>query len=69
MTPGVILIWALMAVLGLTAVGGLVWAVRRGQLGDLQNGARVIFDEEEPEGVMTDSFPGEARQRPVEDER
>ena len=33
---------------GLTAVGGLVWAVRTGQMSDFAAGARSIFDEDAP---------------------
>lgn len=59
MTPGILFIWALMGLFGLSAVAALVWAICRGQLGDFEEGARVLFDDEEPEGVMTDAFPGE----------
>jgi len=48
----------LVAVLfGLTAVAGLVWAIRRGQFRNLTAGARSIFDNEEPVGRPTDAFP------------
>ena len=43
---------------GLTAVYGLVWAIRSGQLDNFSRGATSIFDEDEPVGEMTDSFPG-----------
>ncbi|WOO43650.1 cbb3-type cytochrome oxidase assembly protein [Rubellicoccus peritrichatus] len=42
------------------AVGALVWAVKNGQFKNIDGGATVIFDEEEPEGVQQDFFPGEA---------
>jgi nitrogen fixation-related uncharacterized protein len=35
----------------------LYWAHKNGQLGNLEKGARSIFDEDEPEGEVTDSFP------------
>jgi hypothetical protein len=35
----------------------LRWAVRSGQLQNLQKGALLIFDEEEPVGQRTDQFP------------
>jgi len=41
-----------------TAVGALVWASKRGQFKDFEAGSRVIFDEEEPEGRIQDTFPG-----------
>jgi len=47
-------------VAGLTAVYGLVWAVRDGQMRRFAAGAMSIFDDEEPVGRMTDAFPGEA---------
>jgi nitrogen fixation-related uncharacterized protein len=37
-----------------SAVYGLYWASRKGQLQDLEEGAKVIFDDEEPVGVPTD---------------
>jgi nitrogen fixation-related uncharacterized protein len=52
-----ILIFGSVLVFGLTAVAGLVWAIRSGQLRDFGAGATSIFDEDEPIGVMTDAFP------------
>ncbi len=43
-----------------TAVAALVWAVKNGQFSNLEQGARSIFDAEEPEGIQQDFFPGEA---------
>ena len=57
MTLVYVLIWGAVIAFGLTAVGGLVWAVRTGQMSDFAAGARSIFDEDEPVGVMTDGFP------------
>jgi len=45
-----------MVVFGLTAVLALVWAIRSGQFERVQQGAYVIFDEDE-KGQMTDTFP------------
>ncbi|GIU75417.1 MAG: hypothetical protein KatS3mg004_2504 [Bryobacteraceae bacterium] len=59
MTAFYFALWGLAAVLGATAIGGLVWAIRRGELDDLRAGAASIFDEEEPIGQVTDRFPGE----------
>lgn len=50
-------IWGFAALCGLTAVYGLVWAVRSGQVRDFAAGAASIFDEEEPVGRSTDRFP------------
>ena len=41
-----------------SAVFALRWAIRNGQFRDFEKGAETIFDEEEPMGVPTDSFPG-----------
>jgi cbb3-type cytochrome oxidase maturation protein len=41
------------------AVMAFVWAARSGQFRDMNAGARVIFDLDEPEGQATDAFPGE----------
>lgn len=38
----------------LSAVYGLYWASRKGQLQDLEEGAKVIFDAAEPVGTPTD---------------
>ncbi len=57
MTLMVIVIWVFAALCGLTAVYGLVWAIRSGQMGNFGGGASSIFDDEEPVGKMTDHFP------------
>lgn len=46
-----------------SAVGALWWAAKHGQLRDFDRGSRVVFTEEEPEGVHTDFFPGEAEKQ------
>jgi hypothetical protein len=38
-------------------VWALVWAVSNGQMEHFAEGARTIFDDEEPEGAPTDCFP------------
>jgi len=35
-----------------------VWAIRTGQMRNFSRGALSIFDDEEPVGTVTDSFPG-----------
>lgn len=37
-----------------SAVYGLYWASKKGQLQNLEDGAKVIFDDEEPIGTPTD---------------
>jgi nitrogen fixation-related uncharacterized protein len=51
------LIWGSWVIFGITTIWGLVWAVRTGQFQRLDQGARSIFDDEEPVGQMTDVFP------------
>lgn len=51
-------LWGLAALLGASAVGALVWAIRRGEFDDLRGAASSIFDDEEPAGAVTDRFPG-----------
>jgi len=46
---------------GASAVYGLVWALRTGQMDDFRSGAASIFDDEEPVGMPTDGFPDEGR--------
>lgn len=35
----------------------LYWAKQNNQFENLEDSARVIFDEDEPEGKVTDAFP------------
>ncbi len=51
----------------ISAVYGLYWASRKGQLQNLEEGAKVIFDDEEPVGLPTDQVlhqpkPAKSRQ-------
>ena len=48
--------WAL---LGASAVAAPVWAGRHRDFTDLQDASRSIFHASEPEGGLTDRFPGE----------
>ncbi len=59
-----ITIWFFMVVLGLTAVGALVWAIQSGQLKNISSGAKSIFDDDEPIGATTDSFPSKNQNQP-----
>ncbi|MFT3828933.1 MAG: cbb3-type cytochrome oxidase assembly protein CcoS [Opitutaceae bacterium] len=40
-----------------SAVFALNWAIKTGQFRNIEKGATEIFDEEEPMGRPTDSFP------------
>lgn len=53
--------WSCMVLAGASAVFALLWAIKTGQMSNLNQGAASIFDEEEPIGVITDSFPGVKR--------
>jgi len=66
MTLMVIVIWGFAALCGLTAVAGLIWAIRTGQMRSFASGANSIFDGDEPVGRMTDRFPGSADRRSSE---
>lgn len=46
-----------------TAIAAFNWASKDGQMRNFDAGANVIFDEDEPLGQHTDSFPG--RRRPA----
>ena len=52
------LIWGSWVFFGIITVWALAWAVRSGQFDQLDDGSEVLFDEEEPIGRMTDTFPG-----------
>lgn len=44
---------------GGATVLALGWAFRNGQFDNFQQGSRSIFGPDEPEGEVTDAFPGE----------
>lgn len=60
MLSSYLLIWGSWAVFGASAVGALVWAARHRQFVELDAAARSIFDAAEPEGRLSDGFPGES---------
>lgn len=39
------------------AIAMFYWSAKKGQLKDFDNQARIIFTEEEPEGIVSDQFP------------
>jgi nitrogen fixation-related uncharacterized protein len=45
-----------------SAVYGLYWASKKGQLQNLEDGAKVIFDDEEPLGQPTDQTLNQPKQ-------
>ena len=51
------IIFVLASLFFICAAYALHWAHRNRQLEDLEEGARSIFDEDEPEGEQTDFFP------------
>lgn len=61
---------ALVGVLGLfffgTAIYAFVWARRQRQFSDFEKGARSIFNEEEPEGRLTDQLFADAKKKSPE---
>ena len=46
-----------------SAIYGLMWASKKGQLKNFDKGSRVIFDEDEPEGVEQDNFPNRKKMK------
>lgn len=63
MTNTLIFIWGAIAILGISSITVLVWAVSTGQLSKFQQGSASIFDDEEPMGQVTDSFPSGCEQK------
>lgn len=56
-----ILLWMLFlggfVVLPGSALLAMRWAIRNGEFRDFKKASLLIFDEEEPVGLVTDSFP------------
>lgn len=57
MTWTYVLIWGSWIIFGATTVWAFAWAITSGQFSQMQEGARSIFDEDEPIDEMTDFFP------------
>ena len=53
------------------ALAAFYYAARHGQLQNLENGSKIIFDDQEPIGQATDAFPGAqpGASRPSRDSR
>lgn len=58
-----IFIWSFALIAGITMVWLLAWAIKRGEFQNLREGSRMIFDDDEPIGRVTDHFPGEGAYR------
>ena len=41
------------------AVSALYWTAKKGQLRNFNSQAKTIFTDEEPEGEVSDTFPGQ----------
>jgi len=52
-----ILIFGVISAFSVSTIYALWWALRGGQMSNFQQGATSIFDDEEPLGQVTDTFP------------
>jgi nitrogen fixation-related uncharacterized protein len=50
----------------IVAVSALYWSAKKGHLRNFDSQAKTIFTEEEPEGEVSDSFPGKKRNKKAE---
>jgi nitrogen fixation-related uncharacterized protein len=57
----IVMVLILVMTLGISAsaVYSLYWSAQDGQFTNLPEGAKTIFNENEPLGYFTDGFPGE----------
>lgn len=62
MIAGILLLAFGLVFLSGSALLAFCWAVKDGQLNQLPEAAKCIFDDDEPVGTPTDRFP--AKQRP-----
>lgn len=60
-----ILLGAGLVIFGGTTVAAFYWAARTGQFRNLEEGAKVIFDDDEPIGTATDVFSDRKADRPL----
>lgn len=58
MNTGLVLLAFGLVFLSGSALLALWWALKDGQIQNLEEASAVIFDAEEPVGVLTDAFPG-----------
>lgn len=61
----VLMVLGTVVVFGLSAVWGLVWAIQHNQFRMDRSGPASIFDEAEPIGQATDSFPDQKPLSPI----
>ncbi len=66
--PSVAFVFLLGVIFFASAVFALVWSRRNRQFDDFEKGSRSIFDEDEPEDVVTDTFPPEKGKSSADDE-
>lgn len=59
--PAILILGGLLFLTG-SAILAFAWAARSGQFRNLQKGAEVIFDSDEPIGQSTDRFPNSKSQ-------
>jgi len=57
MTAGALLLIGGLIFLSGSALAAFYWSVKDGQLNNLPDAARTIFDDDEPVGTPTDKFP------------
>ncbi len=57
MIAGYLLLIGGLVFLSGSALAAFYWAVKDGQLENLSEASRVIFDDDEPVGTATDRFP------------
>lgn len=55
--PAFILVFGVIIAFSVSTIYALWWALRGGQMSDFSKGATSIFDDEEPLGQVTDTFP------------
>ena len=60
-----LVVLAIAALVGASAVYGLYWAGKKGQFRELEAGAKVIFDDEEPIGRPTDQILNQPKSAPA----
>ena len=53
-----LLVFGMVSLFAGSVIWALWWALRGGQMSNFQRGAASIFDDDEPIGQVTDSFPG-----------
>ena len=53
-----LLVFGMVSLFAGSVIWALWWALRGGQMSNFQRGAASIFDDGEPIGQVTDSFPG-----------